>query len=121
MTGGRDAVIQAGAWLAAERAKRGPRCSTRLIAILATILARRDGNDITIHQQQLADIETATPDKGPTKLQWWFKYVRKLIDEGDLDDMMREAWADSYVSPVRFAERLLEGEVNEGDQQGGNA
>lgn len=107
MSGGKDQVLEAGAWLAAERAKRGPQCSTRLIAVLATILARRDGNDITIHQQQIADIETATPDKGPVKLQWWFKYVRVLVDEGGLDDMLR-AWRESgYTSPVRLAEQDL--------------
>lgn len=81
-------MLQAGAWLKAERAKRSDRCSTGKIAALATVLARRQGDPITIHQQQISDIENATEDRGPKKLQPWFRYVRALVDTGQLDEAL---------------------------------
>jgi hypothetical protein len=88
MAGTKEDVIEAGKWLARERAQRGERCSGTFVAALATALARKQGDPIIIRQQQLSDIENATLDRGPKKLPAWWRYVRALVDGGDLDDTL---------------------------------
>ena len=85
-------VIEAGLWLSRERAKRGRRCSTVLVARLATLYANRRGYDGRIHQQQLSDIENASQGRGPRKLQPWWRYVREVFENGDID-AAAQAWA----------------------------
>lgn len=100
MKGGKAEVLEAGAWLRAERDRRGKRCATRLVAALATMKAKRAGDPVIIHQQQLSAIEGATPDKGPAKLPSWWRHVRALFESGELDDAL--------ASPIQMATAALD-------------
>lgn len=97
-------VIEAGRWLASERGKRS-NVSNRMIATLATVLAKRQGFPVTIHQQQLSAIENSDADSGPAKLPAWWVIVRELIDSGQLDQAL-EASAPA-PKPAPLADRDL--------------
>jgi hypothetical protein len=101
MAGSRKDVIEAGRWLSRERAKRGRKCSTGLVARLATLYANRRGYDGRIHQQQLSDLENATESRGPGKLQPWWRYVREIFENGDVD-----AAAGAWAAPLTEADRV---------------
>ncbi len=101
MAGSRSDVIEAGRWLSIERAKRGRICSTGLVARLATLYANRRGYDGRIHQQQLSDIENTTENRGPRKLQPWWRYVREIFENGDID-----AAAGALATPLTEADRV---------------
>lgn len=85
MANSKQDLIDAGHWLAAQRARRGRKCSTGLVARLATIHANRNGYEGRIHQQQLSDVENASPERGPRKLQPWWRYVREVLESGVVD------------------------------------
>ena len=89
MANGKADVIEAGRWLAAQRAELG--ASSMLVARMATLIANRQGDPVKIHQQQISDIENATEDKGPRSLRPWFRYVRAAFDSGVIADALGKA------------------------------
>lgn len=86
MRGGKTEVLEAGAWLKERREALG--ASANLVAKMATLVANRQGDPVTVFQQQLAGIENATEDKGPAKLPSWFRYVRAAFDSGLIGDAL---------------------------------
>ncbi|MGZ8281742.1 MAG: hypothetical protein ACXWUN_02175 [Allosphingosinicella sp.] len=86
MANGKTEVIAAGEWLSGRRAELG--ATTLLVARMATLIANRQGDPVTIHQQQVSDIENATADKGPRSLRPWFRYVRAAFDSGVIADAL---------------------------------
>lgn len=101
MAGAKREVLEAGRWLAGQRARRGRKCSTGLVARLATLYANRRGHDGRIHQQQLSDLENASESRGPRKLQPWWRYVREIFENGDID-----AALGAYETPLTEADRV---------------
>jgi hypothetical protein len=101
MTGSKREVLEAGRWLADQRSRRGRKCSTGLVARLATLYANRRGHDGRIHQQQLSSLENAAESRGPGKLQPWWRYVREIFENGDID-----AALGAYEAPLTEADRV---------------
>jgi hypothetical protein len=97
MAGNKAELIEAGAWLAGQRAALG--ASTTLVASMATLVANRQGDSVKIHQQQISEIENATEDKGPKGLRPWFRYVRAAFDSGLIADALGKSTADDARSP----------------------
>ena len=91
------AVLEAGRWLAAQRAELG--ATTMLVARMATLVANRQGDPVRIFQQQISDIENATVDKGPRSLRPWFRYVRAAFDSGLIADALGKASGDTPQEP----------------------
>jgi hypothetical protein len=96
MAGNKAELIEAGKWLAEARSALG--ASTTLVASMATLIANRQGDSIKIYQQQISEIENATPDKGPKGLRPWFRYVRAAFDSGLIADALGRATADNARS-----------------------
>jgi len=99
-------VIDAGRWLASERGKRG-NVSNRQIATFATVLAKRQGFPVTIHQQQLSAIENSDADSGPAKLPAWWAIVRELIESGQLDQAIAASAPPAKPSPAADRELFI--------------
>lgn len=76
----RDDVIEAARWLAEARKRAG--ATVRLVANMATLLAGRDGSNITIHPQQISEIEKSDGQRGLKKPPSWFRYVREAFESG---------------------------------------
>lgn len=92
----RKDVIEAGRWIAKRRAELG--ATTLLVARMATLIANRQGDPVRIFQQQISDIENATPDKGPRSLRPWFRYVRAALDSGLVADALGKGGGETNPS-----------------------
>ncbi|MGQ0560221.1 MAG: hypothetical protein ACT4OE_11700 [Sphingosinicella sp.] len=86
-------VIEAGRWLRSQREALG--ASTALVARFATLIANRQGDAVTIYQQQLSEIENATRARGPKSLRPWFRYVRAAFDSGTIADALGKGRAQA--------------------------
>lgn len=101
MAGSKSDVLEAGKWLAKQRAEHG--VSTKLVASMATQIANQQGDPVKIHQQQLSDIENATEDKGPATLRPWFRFVRAAFESG----LIAEAAGSKTVASLTDSESFL--------------
>lgn len=91
----RESAAKLGAWLAAERAKRtyrGKPLSTGRLAKLANVyIAARNMPVKQILQQEISNLENATPEAGPKRPQPWWQVLRDFIEKGELDTLLAAA------------------------------
>ena len=116
MGAGREDVAEAGRWLAGERLKRSyhgrPLSTSKLASFANDYIVAGQLPVKQLHQQEISNLENATLDRGPKRLQPWFQVLRRFIESGELDARLaleRELAADESADGVvvKISEELV--------------